>query len=161
MIKADIKVVEDSTGRAIKDVLKTMSRAESSALRRAANVMKKNIRDKAKGTGVAMMKRSEKYSDRLIDAIRSSKVRDGGITVHIMGTRKSGSGTFRTRFFEGGTQIRYQTSRNGKPLAKKKSIGRIKETPFFSRAISGSDQRILSVMDEQLTKYIEKAWNNA
>lgn len=161
MLKADIKVVEDSTGRAIKDVLKTMSRAESSALRRAATAMKKNIRDKAKGTGVAMMKRSEKYADRLIDAIRSSKVREGSVTVHIMGTRAKDSGTFRTRFFEGGTQERFQTTRNGKPLAKKKSIGKIDATPFFSRAVSGSDMTILSVMDEQLTKYIEKAWNNA
>lgn len=161
MLKADIKVVEDSTGRAIKDVLKTMSRAESSALRRGATVMKRDIRNQAKSTGVAMMKRSEKYADRLIDAIRSSKVREGSVTVHIMGTRAKDSGTFRTRFFEGGTQERFQTTRNGKPLTKKKSIGKIDATPFFSRAVSSSDMTILSVMDEQLTKYIEKAWNNA
>lgn len=160
-MKADIKIIEDTTGRSIKEVLKVMARAEASALRRAAGIIKKKAKTNAKSTKVAMTKRSDKYNDTLIDAIRQSKVRDGAIVVHTMGTRKSGSGTFRTRFFEGGTQIRYQKTQNGVTLQKPRKVGKITATPFFGPAVSTSDSELLKVMDEQLKKYIEKAWENA
>jgi len=59
----------------------------------------------------AATKRSQNFSDRLIDAIRSSKIKNEGLgelslKVHTMGNRKKGSGTFRARFFESGTQDR-------------------------------------------------------
>lgn len=50
------------------------------------------------------------YKDKLIDAVRVSKVEATGnevtTKVHIMGVRSPGSGTFRARFFEGGTNPR-------------------------------------------------------
>lgn len=160
-MKVELRIIEDTTGRAINEVLKTMSRAESSALRKGANVMKKAVRDAARKTGVAMTKRSPKYEDCLIDAIRSSKVKDGSTTVHIMGTNAKDSGTFRTRFFEGGTKVRKQTKINGKPLAKPRDIGKIDAKPFFNPAISSSEAPAIAAMDAQLSKYIENAWNRA
>ena len=160
MNNTEVKIVADTLSRSIDDVLKVMSRAESSALRAGANVIKKQARANARATGVAMLARSPKYNDRLIDAIRSSRVKDGAVVVHTMGTSKAGSGTFRTRFFEGGTKERYQRTVNGVPLASPRRLGKIAATPFFEPAVQQSSNSIMQAMDEKLKATIERAWNN-
>lgn len=160
MNNAEIKIVADSVGKSIEEVLKVMSRAEKSALNRGAAVLKKNIKQELQGTDIDLNKPNDKYNDKLIDAIRSSKVKDGSVVVHIMGTRKSGSGTFRLRFFEGGTKERFAKTYNGKPLKKKRALGHIEAHNFFSNALSTSESEIMDEMDKRLKKYIEKAWNN-
>lgn len=160
MNNAEIKIVADSVGKSIEEVLKVMSRAEKSALNRGAAVLKKNIKQELQGTDIDLNKPNDKYNDKLIDAIRSSKVKDGSVVVHIMGTRKSGSGTFRLRFFEGGTKERFAKTYNGKPLKKKRALKRIEAHNFFSNALSTSESEIMDEMDKRLKKYIEKAWNN-
>ena len=160
MNNAEIKIVEDTLGRSIDEVTKVMSRAESSALRKGANVIKKNIRQAVKDSDFKSTTRNPKYNDRLIDAVRSGKVKDGSIVVHIMGTQQSGSGTYRLRFFEGGTKERIQKSIKGKPLKKERKLSSIKAYKFFSSGLNNSQSDVTKAMDEQLTKYIEKAWNN-
>jgi hypothetical protein len=59
----------------------------------------------------AATKRSQNFSDRLIDAIRSSKIKNEGLgelrlKIHTMGSRKKTSQTYKSRFFESGTQDR-------------------------------------------------------
>lgn len=160
MDEAGIKVISDTLGRSIQEVLKVMSRAEQSALRKGANIIKKRTKQNLRSTGIDINRPNDKYNDKLIDAVRSSKVRDGAIVTHVMGTTKTGSGTFRLRFFEGGTQERYAKTYNGKPLKKKHRLGKIKAYNFFNTALNSSQSEVMDAMDAQLTKYIEKAWNN-
>ena len=160
MDEAGIKIISDTLGRSIQDVLKVMSRAESSAIRKGANVIKKNTKSNLRTSGIKYNTPNEKYNDKLIDAVRSSKVKNGSVVVHIMGTQKNGSGTFRLRFFEGGTRERFQRTYNGQPLKKKRRLGHISAYNFFNSALSSSQSEVMDAMDAQLTKYIEKAWNN-
>lgn len=154
-----LKIISDTLNRSIEEVLKTMSRAESSALKRGANVIKKNTKSAFRKTGIKDVQ-NEKYSDRLIDAIRTSKVRNGEVTVHIMGSRNATSGTYRTRFFEGGTKERFQKTYRGLPLNKPRKLGKIDAYNFFNTALISSEQDAQKAMDDQLKKYIERAWNN-
>lgn len=64
--------------------------------------------------------------------------------VHAMGTRDKESGTFRARFFAVGTKEREKR-------------GSIKATNFFSHAVSQSQQKALSKLDETYTKEVNKA----
>ena len=78
------------------------------SLNKAANHLKKDAKKLFKTKLPAATKRNPNYNDRLIDAVRSSKVKEKGLgelilKIHVMGNRKKGSGTFRARFFEGGT----------------------------------------------------------
>ena len=91
------------------------------------------------------------YKDKLIDAVRVSKVQSTGdevtTKVHIMGVRSSGSGTFRARFFEGGTKERQ--SKSGKKL------GKIEALNFFQKA-ENSMQNLTVSLDQVLTNLINK-----
>lgn len=159
-MEADIKIVTDTLNRSIEDVLKTMSRAENSALRKGASVIKKNVKSALRSTGLKVNNSNPRYNDRLIDAVRSSKPQDGAIKIHIMGTNSTGSGTYRLRFFES-SKVRYQKTYNGKPLKKLRKLGDLsKFNGFFERGVNTSQSELTSSMDAQLTKYIEKAWNN-
>ena len=92
-----------------------------------------------------------KYSDTLISAIRTS-VKEGNegmdAKVHIMGSRSKTSGTFRTRFFEGGTVER--------KTKKGYSRGKIKPLYFFQNAIGATKNKVESTLDSELSKTIQK-----
>ena len=68
--------------------------------------------------------------------------------VHIMGVRDSSSGTFRTRFFETGTVQR--------KTKKGYNRGKIKPINFFGSAIDASKDKVVSTLDEELSKAIQK-----
>ena len=92
-----------------------------------------------------------KYSDTLISAIRTSvkEGKDGmDAKVHIMGSRSKTSGTFRTRFFEGGTVER--------KTKKGYSRGKIKPLYFFQNAIDATKNKVESTLDSELSKTIQK-----
>jgi hypothetical protein len=81
------------------------------ALGTVAAEYKKTVKDFFTGAMPSAARPSQSgFKDRLIDAVRVSKVEATGselaTKVHIMGVRSSGSGTFRARFFEGGTKPR-------------------------------------------------------
>ena len=86
---------------------KDFRRMEKKAMRRGASVIKRQTVSNFKKELPAASQSSEKYSDRLIDAVRSTVFEENNeiyFKVHVMGTRKKDSGTFRARFFEKGTK---------------------------------------------------------
>ena len=156
MSKTGIEIIQDTFSKSVEEVLKVMPNAEKSALNKGATVIKNAAKKNFSALGLKKSSKT-KYSDRLIDAIRSSKPNDGQVIVHTMGTRKSSSGTFRTRFFEAGTKERFYKTKSG----KKKSVGRIKKfNYFFTTAVAQTQNDVVKKMDEAITKYIEKAWGN-
>ncbi len=103
------------------------------------------------------------YKDKLIDAVRISKIKVDGDTVttkvHVLGVRSSGSGTFRARFFEGGTQAR-ETSKEytdslGRTYKKGKPLGRIKALNYFQQAQSAMSNLTVS-LDKVINDLISK-----
>lgn len=87
----------------------------------------------------------QRYDDTLADAVRISiNLKDNPIKaiVHILGTRSRGSGTFRTRFFEGGTRER---------ITKKGSRGRIEPKSFFADAINNLRASLESMIESALS----------
>ena len=109
------------------------------ALNKAVSHLKKDAKDLFKTKLPAATFKNPKYKDRLIDAIRSSKVKETGIAelsvkVHTMGSRKAGSRTYQARFFEGGTQERTMpayTDSLGRKYTKSRSTGRIHPPLYF------------------------------
>lgn len=111
---------------------KQWKQVERRVLNKIAGKIKNRTRKAFKIALPAATHRNPQYSDRLIDAIRKSRVKESstGIlktAVHAMGTTKSGSGTFRARFFETGTKERHHKKTG-------KSIGSITAKPFMSAA---------------------------
>lgn len=53
--------------------------------------------------------KSSDYNDTLLDAIYFGKAKDNKIKITSLGNQHSGSGTYRTRFFVGGTKPRFVT----------------------------------------------------
>lgn len=85
------------------------------ALRNSAKILKKNVTSTLKSSFPQAFHRGGFYyysgkkikvSDRMADAVRIGKLKGGlnhqEISVHILGTRKAGSGTWRLRFYEAG-----------------------------------------------------------
>ena len=135
------------------------------SLNKAANHLKKDAKKLFKTKLPAATKRNPNYNDRLIDAIRSSKVKETGlgelsVKVHTMGNRKKGSGTFRARFFEKGTQERFikpgYTDRLGRKYTKKRSIGRIHPPLYFFRdsmsSINSASVNMNSYLEQEINK---------
>ena len=95
----------------------------------------------------------------ILDAVRVSKINDRYdedlyIKVHVMGTGKPNSKTFRFRFLEKGTRDRYATTYKGKQLSKPRYLGRIQPRRYFAQANNS-----VNVEDIYL-KEIEKAIDN-
>lgn len=141
------------------EVAKEMPNIEKRALYKAAYFLRDKIRQQLSTSLPASTKRNPKYSDTLVDAVGFSKV-DGATTiVNAMGTRKKGSGTYRTRFFEAGTNDRYQKKINGIRLKRKKYIGRIKPTNFFQSAVSANENAAIKLMEDVIGEYVDTAFN--
>lgn len=94
-------------------------------------------------------KRNPKYSDTLLDAIKVSVWEDNNgaySKVHTMGSKKKTSGTFRARFFEGGTVLR--------KTAKEQSRGSLNAINFFTSATVATKNKVESTIDTELSKVI-------
>ena len=133
------------------------------ALNKAGGTIKKTVKEKFKTELPAATKRNPNYNDRLIDAVRSSKVKEKGLgelilKIHVMGNRKKGSGTFRARFFEGGTQERFIKpgikDSLGRTYKKSRSIGRIKPLYFFRDSMSSINSAAMN-----MSSYLEAEIN--
>lgn len=129
------------------------------ALYRGAGVLKDKTRQNLQSLLPASSNHNPKYTDTLQDAIRNTHTEGDVITIHILGTRDSGSGTYRTRFFEGGTKegTRYQKTRNGKRLKKKKFVGRLGALGFFSSAVSSSGGEVMNAMQQAINEMMDEA----
>lgn len=144
--------LEESWNKYAELSLKEMTKATRSSLRKAAMALKKETqRNMIAELGDAATSRG-RYFDTLLDAVRVSKFdkRNDSIKVHIMGTRDKGSGTFRTRFFEGGTVGRTTTG-TGK---KKYDNGDITAHKFFENAISSTPTEDIIVVE--INKAVDK-----
>jgi len=143
------KIIENLSGAEIK-------KAQKDALRESAKILQKKAKENLSSSGIKGVRHKGhkwsrggvhgKYSDSLLDAIRVSVDKNMNedtieAKVHIMGTRKKGSGTFRTKFFEKGT------------------VHGIKGTGFFASAKSQSESLIMSSLEDNLIKSLEKIIN--
>lgn len=134
------------------------------ALNKAGGTIKKEVKKQFKTELPAATKRNPNYIDRLIDAVRSSKVKEKGLgelilKIHVMGNRKKGSGTFRARFFEGGTRERFikpgYVDKLGRKYTKKRSIGHIEPLWFFRDSMSSVNTASIN-MNSYLEQEINK-----
>ena len=141
------------------EVAKDMPRIEKRAIYRAAYFLRDKIRESLVTAVPKATQRNPKYIDTLVDAVGFSKVDGASTIVNAMGTRKKGSGTYRTRFFEDGTVKRYHKKRNGVRLKKKKYIGYIKPTNFFKSAVQANQNAAVQLMEDVIGEYVEKAFN--
>ena len=124
--------------------LKEMRKATKTALRKGAQVLQRTTKKFLKQQLKKATHRNPKYNDRLIDAVRYTVDKKGNLAkVHIMGTDKKGSGTFRLRFFEKGTKVR-------------KKRGQIKPLRFFERARLASQTEIDNAVTTHLIATIKK-----
>lgn len=140
-----------------------MTKAVKRAINKAASTLKANTLSELYATGINISSNSN-YSDKLDDGVRMRKAsgnydEDINAMVHIMGSRSSGSGTFRLRFFEAGTKDRYQTKINGTPLKKPRFIGRIKPYWFFKSANSTLESQLDMIYMDEIDKTIQKINN--
>lgn len=129
---------------------KDFRRMEKKAMRRGASVIKRQTVSNFKKELSAATQSSEKYSDRLIDAVRSTVYEENNevyFSVHVMGSRKKDSGTFRTRFFERGTKERNKDNHNR---------GQIQPLNFFSNAVSQSGAKAVNAINQTFTKEVQK-----
>lgn len=124
----------------------------------------KYIIQKTKKTFRSRLKKSTKpnpkYSDKLIDAVRRSSTDfekdEGKVYVHILGTRKSTSGTFRARFFEQGTDDRYVKRYGGKKLSKKRFVGKIKPLWYFRDSVNQSKEEYKRIVSTEVNRMVNK-----
>lgn len=123
---------------------------QKKVLRKAANVVKKEAKSRLRQALPNASKRNPKYSDTLLDAIKVSVWEDNNgaySKVHTMGSRKKTSGTFRAKFFEGGTGLR--------KTAKDQSRGTLAPLNFFGSATTATKNEVESTIDTELSKVIQ------
>jgi len=104
----------------------------------------------------------EYEQENILDAVRVGKMKDNYdeelfIKVHVMGTGRENSKTFRFRFLEKGTKDRYALTRNGKALKKQRYLGRIQPRRYFGRAKQSVD--VEGIYLKEIKKSIEKVNN--
>ena len=144
---------------AFEEAANQMPNIEKRALYHAAYFLRDEIRKSFKSKLPKADQRNPRYSDTLLDAVGFSKVDGASLNVNAMGNRKSSSGTYRARFFEAGTKDRYQKTRNGIRLKKKKFIGKIKPTNFFNSAVQANRGMVASKMEEVIIPYIKQIFD--
>lgn len=152
----DIKIQTNDLNGYFKEMEEDIHKAKQSALRHAGLVLKNAIKQSFSTSGIKDTGKSGKYSDRLIDAIRQSPVNgaDTSVAVSILGVRDSSSGTFRLRFFEGGTKVRKQKTWNGNPLKKKRNLGKISDYGFFASGVNTGWEQAIAAFNETFDKKI-------
>lgn len=150
-----ITITNDSLFKSVAQIAKDQERLENRILSAGGNAVRNGIKKIVRNAIKGSTQSTHGYKDKLIDAVRRSKPQDGEVKVHILGTRNSGSGTFRLRFFEYPTK-RYQTTKNG----KKKYAGSLaKYNGFFQQGWATSKSDAETKMQQAYEKYIDKAWN--
>lgn len=142
----------------IKDLAtKEIRRVERKSLSKTAGVLKRSVKQQFKKELPAATHQSEKYSDRLIDAIRSTVYEEQNemmVKIHTMGVRAKDSGTWRARFWAVGTRERNSDGRNR---------GHIEKTDFFNKGVQSSSGKALNTLNttfsNELEKVLQKKYN--
>lgn len=140
---------------------KEMDRAVKKAITKAA----REIRDKTIQNAESSIKTYNNHpddpynGDSILDAPRVTKIEDRydedsvSIKVHVMGSQKSDSQTYRFRFLEKGTKDRKYYTKNG----KEKKIGRIKPRHYFRQA--NEETNVESIYVKEISEAINKINN--
>ena len=136
-----------------------LPRAEKRALYRAAYALRDRLRQSLVSSIPKAATHNAKYSDTLVDAVGFTKVDGASLNINAMGNRKKGSGTYRTRFFENNTKDRYQKTYRGIKLKKKRFLGHITGTHFFSNTVDNSKDYIVSIMRDVISQYVRECYN--
>lgn len=90
------------------------------------------------------------YGIPLIEGLRTYTEKNYPIAVtHILGNTKTNDGTWRLRFFEGGTKPRRQKT-------TKRFTGSIKANWFFRNAIINAEAEAQTLIDDRLAQAIDK-----
>lgn len=153
-----------------------MTRAVKRALAKGA----KALQDQAKSNLSSVIKtrgnthwydgKIKNFDDKIDDGVRRTKVyenldEDWETKVHVLGTRASGSGTYRLRFLEAGTKERFaKTARNRKHelirLKTPKRLGRITGRRFFRAAQQQILPQIQSIYLKEINDSIQRVNNS-
>lgn len=152
--------IEGTLTAPLEELREELPRAEKRALYRAAYFFRDKIRQSLSSSLPKATQPNPKYSDTLVDAVGFTRVDGASLNINAMGNRRKGSGTFRARFFEAGTKNRYQKSRNGVKLQKKKFIGKIKPTWFFHKAVNANEAQAIKLMEDVISEYVNIAMKN-
>ena len=115
----------------------------------AAFAIRDNMRAEFKKDGSKYKYHTAKF-DRMAEGINVGKMRNGTVVIHAMGNREN-DGTWKTRFFVGGTKIRKQSKENGKRL----------KHPYTKGYLSSLDSVEKGMRDAQqiLNTYVEHVIN--
>lgn len=146
---------------------KEMMSAQRRALSQSGRILLKKARQNAVSLVPNVRQPNPKYSDTMYDAIRMKVYQEDDFRwyfkVHILGTRKKTSGTFRLRFFEGGTaprKTRYEyTDKLGRTYPAGQNRGSLRGTNFFATAITTAESDVVVAIEENLAKEIQKIVN--
>lgn len=141
-----------------------MKKVVRKAIGKAENELK--IQTKANlDASIQVRGRSQgQFNDEIDDAVIATKVNgDYGDElegkVHIMGNRKSGSGTYRARFLEKGTKDRYAKTYKGQPLKKERFLGAVTPKWFFRSANAQVFPQVERIYMAEIDKAIQKINN--
>lgn len=143
----------------LEEMREQLPKAEKRALYRAAYFLRDKIRQSLISNVPKATQKNPKYNDTLVDAVGFTPVDGASLTVNAMGTRKTGSGTYRTRFFEEGTRDRYQKTHNGIKLKRKKFIGKLQPTHFFKSAVEANQSAAVKLMEDVISEYVQKIYD--
>lgn len=154
MDNVTLKIEGDIIGK-FDEAVKDLPRAEKRALYTAASF----LRDKGKESLISKLPKATqanpKYNDTLVDAIRFTRVDGASLKIHALGTRETGSGTYRARFFEEQTKDRYQKTWNGVKLKKKRFLGHVGPLHYFKSAMDTNMNEAVRMMEDVMGEYLE------
>jgi HK97 gp10 family phage protein len=121
------------------------AREMDSAIKKAMKAAANEIKNQTLSNARAGIKTYDNHpddpynGDTILDAVKVTKIEDRydgelSMKVHVMGTNKSDSQTYRFRFLEGGTKDRYSKTYKGQYMKKQKYLGRITPRKWFDTA---------------------------
>lgn len=97
-------------------------------------------------------------SDMLVDAIMQSKAKTTHATISVRGNEE-GSPLFIARMYDGMTKDRYAKTYKGKPLKKKRYVGRVGGVNYFNPGIQSGENEAYNAMQSIFEKYVENTIN--
>ena len=140
-----------------------MTSAMKSAIRAgASNIRKQTILNAKAGIKTTNNHPNDPYhGDNVWDAPRLGRMNDEdgedlSMKVHIYGSKKSDSQTYRFRFLENGTKERYARTYKGKPLKKPRYLGSISPRNWFKSAQDTVFPQMERIFMERIEKCINK-----
>lgn len=132
--------------------LKEMKRAITTGVRKGLLVIRNQARRNLRSLFPTANRRNPKYNDTLVEGIRSTRVKEknGEFVGYVMATsnRKSGSGSYRLVFLEGGTVDR--------KTRKGYNRGRLQAAFFFTSAVASKAEEYNRTLVKEINNTIEK-----